>query len=192
MGSGAALTFVVLAGDKKINALYCSTITLTTVGYGDICPGDIDEKGKVFLVLLSFAGLGFFCGPVMDFAASWKDSVPVRAPVPLSTPRRRGRQLTPSFTLRQGGVPGVAAATVGLGVALFTQLEGWEPLDAAYYSVITGTTIGYGDKAPVTDNGKLAAAVYALIAVNVVGGLLAPAADYLSALCADDDEKKGQ
>ena len=93
---------------------------------------------------------------------------------------------------RRGGVPGVAAATVGLGVALFTQLEGWEPLDAAYYSVITGTTIGYGDKAPVTDNGKLAAAVYALIAVNVVGGLLSPAADYLSALCADDDEKKGQ
>ena len=44
----------------------------------------------------------------------------------------------------------------------------------------------------MTDNGKLAAAVYALIAVNVVGGLLAPAADYLSALCADDDEKKGQ
>ena len=188
VGSGAALTFVVLAGDKKINALYCSTITLTTVGYGDICPGDIDEKGKVFLVLLSFAGLGFFCGPVMDFAASWKDSVPVRAPVPLYFSSARPSDAS----IHQGGVPGVAAATVGLGVALFTQLEGWEPLDAAYYSVITGTTIGYGDKAPVTDNGKLAAAVYALIAVNVVGGLLSPAADYLSALCADDDEKKGQ
>ena len=185
-------------GDKKINALYCSTITLTTVGYGDICPGDIDEKGKVFLVLLSFAGLGFFCGPVMDFAASWKDSVPVRALLSVSSCACSfscsycSSQLTPPFALRQGGVPGVAAATVGLGVALFTQLEGWEPLDAAYYSVITGTTIGYGDKAPVTDNGKLAAAVYALIAVNVVGGLLSPAADYLSALCADDDEKKGQ
>lgn len=92
-----------------------------------------------------------------------------------------------------GGVLAVAAVTVGAGVALFTQLEGWEPLDAAYYSVITGTTIGYGDKAPVTDNGKLAAAIYALVAVNVVGGLLQPASGFLSELCSSGaSRKKGQ
>jgi len=50
--------------------------------------------------------------------------------------------------------------TIGAGVALFTQLEGWAPLAAAYYSVITGATIGRGDLAPVTDNGKLAASIY--------------------------------
>jgi hypothetical protein len=154
-------------GDKNINALYCATITLTTVGYGDICPAAPDELGKAFLIVLSFTGLGFFCGPVMDFAASWKDSVP-------------------------GGVLGVAAVTIATGVALFTQLEGWEPLDAAYYSVVTGTTIGYGDLSPVTDNGKLAAAIYALVAVNVVGGLLEPAAGFLSQLCSTDSAKKGQ
>lgn len=154
-------------GAKHINALYCATITLTTVGYGDICPGKVDDFGKIFLIALSFTGLGFFCGPVMDFAASWKESVP-------------------------GGVLGVAAVTIAIGVALFTQLEGWEPLDAAYYSVVTGTTIGYGDVYPVTDNGKLAAALYALVAVNVVGGLLEPAAGFLSGLCAVDSAKKGQ
>ena len=37
------------------------------MGYGDICPKNHDAGGtsKLFLVALSFAGLGFFCGPVM-------------------------------------------------------------------------------------------------------------------------------
>ena len=153
-------------GDKNINALYCATITLATVGYGDICPSNPDPTGKAFVIALCFIGMGFFCGPVMDFAASWRNSVP-------------------------GGVLGVAAATIGTGVAVFTQLEEWEPLTAAYYCVVTGTTIGYGDVTPKTDNGKLAAALYTLVAVNVVGGLLQPAADFLSKFCTTDITKKG-
>ena len=110
-------------GDPWINAVYCSVITLTTVGYGDICPAAPGNEGKVFLIALSFAGLGFFCGPIMDLTASWSSSVP-------------------------GGKLGVVITTLGLGVAMFTQLEGWTPLDALYYSTITGTTIGYGDQIP--------------------------------------------
>ena len=40
----------------------------------------------------------------------------------------------------------------------------------------------FGDLAPVTEEGKLAAALYALVAVNVVGGLLEPAKTFLSRL----------
>jgi len=119
-------------GDPWVNAVYCSVITLTTVGYGDICPAAPALEGKVFLIALSFAGLGFFCGPIMDLTSSWSNSVP-------------------------GGKLGVVVATLGLGVAMFTKLEGWAPMDAVYYSTITGTTIGYGDMYPQTDNGKLAA-----------------------------------
>ena len=82
---------------------------------------------------------------------------------------------------------GLVIATLGLGVAMFTKLEGWEPMDAVYYSTITGTTIGYGDMHPQTDNGKLAAALYALIAVNVVGELLNPAKDMLTRLITDGE-----
>ena len=46
-----------------------------SVGFGDICPGDIDGIGRAFIVLLSFSGLGLFCGPIMDLAASWKDTL---------------------------------------------------------------------------------------------------------------------
>ena len=51
--------------------------------------------------------------------------------------------------------------------------------------MITGTTIGYGDVYPITDNGKIAAAFYAVIAVNVVGSLLVPCATFLTDLTSD-------
>ena len=51
--------------------------------------------------------------------------------------------------------------------------------------MITGTTIGYGDVYPTTDNGKIAAALYAVIAVNVVGSLLVPCATFLTELTND-------
>ena len=159
-------------GSKLVNAFYCSAITLTTVGYGDICPSeDTGPEGKAFLIVLSFLGLGFFCGPLLDFAASWTEQVP-------------------------GGPGVVAAVTIGVGVALFTQPLLWDgkqglaPLDAVYYATVTGTTIGYGDHSPSTDEGKIAAATYAIIAVNAVGGLLAPAFDFLSGLVAGGDEGK--
>lgn len=159
-------------GNHLVNAFYCSVVTLTTVGYGDICPSeDMALGGRVFIILISFFGLGVFCGPVMDFAASWPKMIP-------------------------GGVLGVAITTVGLGIALFTKIEGMSHIEAAYFSVVTGTTIGYGDIGPKTDEGKIATALYAILVVNVVGAVLEPARNFLSRFCAaksieDVAEKSG-
>lgn len=72
--------------------------------------------GKAFIVLTSFTGLGMFCGPIMDVAASWSANVP-------------------------GGIAGVFMLTIAIGVVLFTYLEEMSETDAAYMSFITGTTI---------------------------------------------------
>mmetsp|Transcript_29207 Transcript_29207/g.42373 ORF Transcript_29207/g.42373 Transcript_29207/m.42373 type:complete len:200 (-) Transcript_29207:415-1014(-) len=149
-------------GNHWINAVYCSVMTLTTVGFGDICPSDkITNVGRAFIVLLSFSGLGMFCGPVMDYSATWTKNVP-------------------------GGALGALTATIGLGVALFTVLEGMTELEAAYFTVITGTTIGYGDIGPQTDAGRLVTAFFAILVINVVGALLDPAKDFLSEYCLDE------
>lgn len=67
---------------------------------------------------MSFTGLGMFCGPFMDLAATWSTKVP-------------------------GGLLLLTAVTIAIGVVLFTYIEEMSQVDAAYMSFITGTTIGY-------------------------------------------------
>ena len=142
-----------------IDAFYCASITLTTVGFGDICPGDdINLLGRIFLVLFSLCGLGIFCGPVMNLASSWRNHIP-------------------------GGMAPLATCTLGMGVFIFGTLEGMDHTNAIYASVITGTTIGFGDRAPETNEGKIAVALYAIASVNVMAALLEPARQYLEAFC---------
>mmetsp|Transcript_39479 Transcript_39479/g.58002 ORF Transcript_39479/g.58002 Transcript_39479/m.58002 type:complete len:195 (+) Transcript_39479:168-752(+) len=145
-------------GSRLVNSIYCSVMTLTTVGYGDICPGEIGNEGRMFIVSLSFLGLGMFSGPIMDFSSSWTKKVP-------------------------GGIWGATCATAGLGLGMFTILEGMQNDDALYFTVITGTTIGYGDVSPKTDIGKLATSIFAILVTNVMGGLLEPAKDVLANFC---------
>ena len=92
-----------------------SSFNLFSVGYGDICPGNISWLGRTFIVFLSFLGLGMFCGPIMDLAASWKDRLPL------------------------GGTMVLFSSTVTTGVLLFCYLLGeMTETEAVYFSIITG------------------------------------------------------
>ena len=41
------------------------------------------------------------------------------------------------------------------GTLVYHNLEGWRYLDSLYFTVVTMTTIGYGDFTPQTDAGKI-------------------------------------
>ena len=49
---------------------------------------------------------------------------------------------------------------IGLGTLICHFVEGWSWLDSLYFSVITLTTIGYGDFSPQTDLGKIFTLLY--------------------------------
>jgi Ion channel len=129
------------------------------IGYGDICPGNLTLYGKLFLVLFVLCGMGMFCGPVMDITSSWRTQVP------------------------HGSVIILSSVVLGLGVIIFTSIEGVSNTDALYASIITGTTIGYGDLTPKSNSGKIAVALYGVLGINVIAILLQPARDFFESFC---------
>ncbi len=56
-----------------------------------------------------------------------------------------------------------------VGTLVFRQLEGWSLLDSLYFSVVTLSTIGYGDLTPTTSTAKLFSILYILVGVGILG-----------------------
>ncbi|XWS51752.1 hypothetical protein CRYUN_Cryun11dG0010200 [Craigia yunnanensis] len=75
---------------------------------------------------------------------------------------------------------------LGLGTKCFyiirNQIKGDKTngiLDAVYFSVVTMTTVGYGDLVPNSDLAKLLACVFVFTGIALIGLVLTKAADYL-------------
>jgi voltage-gated potassium channel Kch len=61
----------------------------------------------------------------------------------------------------------VCAGLAGLQAVIFRLIEGWSLLDGFYFAVVTMATVGYGDLAPQTNIGKLAAIAFMLVGIGV-------------------------
>ena len=62
----------------------------------------------------------------------------------------------------------LTAIAIVSGTAFYSLVEGLRFVDALYFSVVTLTTVGYGDFAPETDVGKLFTAVYVLVGIGIL------------------------
>jgi len=68
---------------------------------------------------------------------------------------------------------GIVVLILASGAHIYHRLEGWSYLDALYFTVITLTTVGYGDFSPETSLGKLFSMLYILLGLGVLGALIA-------------------
>ncbi len=64
------------------------------------------------------------------------------------------------------------------GTLIYHFVEGWRWLDAFYFSVITLTTVGYGDFSPQTDFGKLFTTLYVLGGIGIMLSFINAVSDH--------------
>jgi len=68
------------------------------------------------------------------------------------------------------GVPaGLVALTIGTAIAFYSQVEGWSPLNCAYFAIVLLTTVGYGDVTPQSQGARGFTIVFALLGMAVLG-----------------------
>jgi voltage-gated potassium channel len=64
----------------------------------------------------------------------------------------------------------IALLVIGTGFYHFSQ--GWGLIDSLYFSVITLTTVGYGDLSPVGAGSRLFTIAYVLVGIGVIFGFI--------------------
>lgn len=65
-----------------------------------------------------------------------------------------------------------AAVIVSTGTVFYKLAEGWSILDALYFTVVTLTTIGYGDLHPTNDVSKVFTIFFVIAGVGFILGFL--------------------
>lgn len=56
---------------------------------------------------------------------------------------------------------------IGVGTVVFHLLEPWSLIESFYFSVVTISTVGFGDLVPSSDITRLFTAIYILIGVSI-------------------------
>jgi voltage-gated potassium channel Kch len=65
------------------------------------------------------------------------------------------------------GLSIVLGSWVALGTIIYSVREGWSIIDSLYFSVMTLTTIGYGDFSPTTSWMRLYTVIYAVMGIGL-------------------------
>ncbi len=69
-------------------------------------------------------------------------------------------------------LPVVAGTLILIGTVFYWRTEGWTIIESFYFSVITLTTVGYGDLTPTSAGTQIFTVVYILIGIGVLVALL--------------------
>ncbi len=58
-------------------------------------------------------------------------------------------------------------AIIGAGTVFFRYVEGWSWLDAYFFTVVTLSTVGYGQLVPATAAGKIGTTLFILVGLGI-------------------------
>jgi len=189
-----------------IDSLYFMTVTLTTVGYGDLWP--TTDAGKLFAILYVIPGviaIGVGLGMIGD-------SIIVANEAAVESAKKSSKKGVVSLFLSDDSVEeeeeeekelsiwGAFVAAIAerslliifllVSFIAFGIYEKWTVVESLYFLVITGTTCGYGDMAPDTQLGRLLAIFFLPVIVGLVGEMLGSVSVYYMSLQAQAAEER--
>ncbi|KAJ6314615.1 hypothetical protein OIU78_018152 [Salix suchowensis] len=158
-----------------VDALYFCIVTMCTIGYGDITPDS--TATKLFSILFVLIGFGFvdillsgMVSYVLDLQESHllrnvKRGVQKQSAGSYIIDVKKGRM---RIRMKVGLALGVVVLCIGVGVAFmhFVESLGW--LDSLYLSVMSVTTVGYGDRAFNSLAGRIFASIWLLVSTLAV------------------------
>ncbi|OMP07265.1 hypothetical protein COLO4_07493 [Corchorus olitorius] len=158
-----------------VDALYFCIVTMCTIGYGDITPNS--TATKLFSILFVLVGFGFIdilLSGMVSYVLDLQENYLLRTvqhQVQKKDARnyiidvKKGRM---RIRLKVGLALGVVVLCIGVGVVVmhFVERLGW--LDSFYLSVMSVTTVGYGDRAFRTMDGRIFAAIWLLVSTLAV------------------------
>lgn len=79
---------------------------------------------------------------------------------------------------------------IGAGAFFYHQVEDLSWLDSFYFTIVTLTTVGYGDIAPETSAGKLFTMFYLLIGIGILVALVTEVARHIIEASAKSDKEE--
>lgn len=161
-----------------VDALYFCIVTMCTIGYGDIAP--LTPATKVFACVFVLVGFGFIdilLSGVVNYVLDLQENMILTgiqvggAPAGGFSARNyivdveKGRM---RIRLKVGLALGVVVLCIGMGTMVLYFVENLDWIDAVYLSVMSVTSVGYGDRAFKTLPGRLFAAIWLLFSTLAV------------------------
>ncbi|KAF5732048.1 two-pore potassium channel 5 [Tripterygium wilfordii] len=161
-----------------VDALYFCIVTMCTIGYGDITP--LTPSTKLFACVFVLVGFGFIdilLSGLVNYALDMQESM-ILTGIQMSTKAHHGFSATNYIVdvekgrmrirLKVGLALGSVVLCIGIGTLVLCFLEDLNWIDSVYLSVMSVTTVGYGDRAFNTLTGRLFAGPWLLFSTLAV------------------------
>ncbi|CAN6969721.1 hypothetical protein IGI04_032975 [Brassica rapa subsp. trilocularis] len=163
-----------------VDALYFCIVTMCTIGYGDIAP--LTPWTKIFAVVFVLFGFGFLdilLSGVVNYVLDLQESM-ILTGIQMGSSRGQHHRFSAKdyiIDFEKGRMRirmkvflalCVVVLCIGVGALVLHFVEGLDLVDSVYLSVMSVTTVGYGDRAFKTLEGRLFAAAWLLVSTLAV------------------------